>query len=189
MSPMTAQDFERRYRGDPDPWQYRRSRYERRKYAATLAACGGGPFRNALELGASIGVFSAQLAPRCERLTTIDFAPTAVEMAQSELSAHPHVRAMQGRIPDDLPAGPFDLVVASEVLYYLGADGLRRTLEALERTVSPAGRVVCVHWRRTGPDRPLAADQVHEAVRARNWLRQLSSAPPGPYLLDVFERR
>ena len=189
MSPMTAQDFERRYRHDPDPWQYRRSRYERQKYAATLAACGRGPFRNALELGASIGVFSVQLAPRCQTLTTIDFAPTAVALARSELAPYPHASAIQGRIPDDLPPGPFDLVVASEVLYYLRPDALDGTLGALERSLAPGGRLVCVHWRRTGPDRPLSADQVHAAVCALPWLRQLLSEPSSEYLLDVFERR
>jgi hypothetical protein len=40
------------------------SPYELVKYGATLEACGPGPFRAALELGGSIGVFSAQLAPR-----------------------------------------------------------------------------------------------------------------------------
>ena len=67
MSFMTAADFEARYRADPDPWGYLASEYERKKYAATLAACGPGPFACALELGGSIGVFSAMLAPRCDR--------------------------------------------------------------------------------------------------------------------------
>jgi Nodulation protein S (NodS) len=62
---MSATDFEARYRADPDPWGYTGSDYERSKYAATLAACGDGPFAHALELGGSIGVFSALLAPCC----------------------------------------------------------------------------------------------------------------------------
>ena len=72
---MSLADFEARYRANPDPWGYTTSDYERRKYEATLTACGDGPFADALELGGSIGVFSALLAPRCERLTTIDAAP------------------------------------------------------------------------------------------------------------------
>ena len=72
MTVMTSSEFDRRYREDPDPWGYRSSPYERAKYAATLDACGPGPFASALELGGSIGVFSARLAPRCRSLTTID---------------------------------------------------------------------------------------------------------------------
>ena len=42
---VTAVDhFEAEYRADPDPWRYRSSAYEQAKYAATLAACGPGPF-------------------------------------------------------------------------------------------------------------------------------------------------
>ena len=119
---MTAVDhFEAQYRDDPDPWGYRSSPYEQAKYAATLAACGPGPFEHALELGASIGVFSARLAPRCRRLTTIDYSPTAVRRARAALAEHRHARALLGAIPEDLPEGPFDLVVASETLYYLDA--------------------------------------------------------------------
>ena len=62
---MTPDDFEARYQRRPDPWDYERSDYEHAKYAATLAACGAGPFASALELGGSIGVFTELLAPRC----------------------------------------------------------------------------------------------------------------------------
>ena len=102
MSRMSLADFEARYRADPDPWGYRRSAYERDKYAATLAACGPGPFDIALELGASIGVFTGQLAPRCHRLITLDAAPTAVQAARAHVdaiadAAHTDVRL--GTIP------------------------------------------------------------------------------------------
>ena len=68
----TVDHFEDKYQAASDPWGYRHSTYEQAKYAATLAACGPGPFESALELGGSIGVFSARLAPRCRRLTTIE---------------------------------------------------------------------------------------------------------------------
>jgi SAM-dependent methyltransferase len=189
MPSMTAADFERRYRDDPDPWRYADSEYERAKYEATLEACGEGPFESALELGASIGVFSARLAPRCTRLTTIDFSPTATALARERLRGHANVDVILGRIPDALPAGPLDLVVASEVLYYLDAGTLERTLDALERRLQPGGRLVCVHWRRAGPERPLDATAVHASVRARPWLATSRPGSVGEYLLDVLERR
>ena len=126
MTGMTSREFDRRYREDPDPWGYRTSPYERAKYAATLDACGPGPFVSALELGGSIGVFSALLAPRCRSLTTIDYSPTAVSAAEAELARYPHARAILGRIPDDLPPATFDLIVASEVLYYLDGRSVHR---------------------------------------------------------------
>lgn len=187
---MTAvEHFEAQYLAERDPWSYHHSAYEQAKYAATLAACGPGPFTDALELGGSIGVFSARLAPSCRRLTTIDFSATAVRRARAALARHPQASAVRGAIPEDLPEGRFDLVVASETLYYLGADALAQTLQALKLRMAPGGRLVCVHWRPTGPERPLTACQVHDAVRREPWLRKLRSERRPDYLLDVLERR
>jgi predicted O-methyltransferase YrrM len=188
MSGMSAPQFEQRYRADPDPWNYRCSPYEQGKYAATLAACGAGPFDHALELGGSIGLFSTQLAERCRRLTTIDFSPTAVELASARLAGHPHATALLGEIPAAIPAGLYDLVVASEILYYLDRAALSETLHALDLKLAPGGRIVCVHWRRPGPERPSDAEVVHALVRSQAWLTPVLSQPTDDYLLDVLER-
>ena len=161
MTAMTPAEFEARYRADPDPWGYQSSSYERDKYTATLAACGPGPFSSALELGGSIGVFSQQLAPRCRRLTTIDGAPTAVAAARSRLGGSDLVNVIVGTIPDDVPRRRYDLVVASEILYYLGPESLEATLALLarvlgprrparRRALAPGGSRASVH-RRAGP--------------------------------------
>jgi hypothetical protein len=184
-----VEHFEAQYRADRDPWGYRVSDYEQAKYAATLAACGPGPFDNALELGGSIGVFSARLAPRCRRLTTIDYSPTAVRRARRALAGHRQAHAVLGAIPEDLPEGRFDLVVASETLYYLDAAALERTLDALAGRTIPGARVVCVHWRPPGAERPLTAGDVHDEVRRQPWLRRLTTECRPEYLLDVLEHR
>jgi len=184
-----VEHFETQYRADCDPWGYRASAYEQDKYAATLAACGRGPFADALELGGSIGVFSALLAPRCRRLTTIDYSPTAVHRARAALAGHPQARARLGAIPKDLPEGRFDLVVASETLYYLSAHALAQTLRMLEARLTPGGRLVCVHWCPPGPERPLTAGEVHDAARRQPWLRALRTDHGSEYLLDVLERQ
>jgi cyclopropane fatty-acyl-phospholipid synthase-like methyltransferase len=185
---ITAADFDRRYRADPDPWGYRTSDYERRKYAATLAACGPGPFACALELGGSIGVFSAMLAPRCERLLTIDVAPTAVRSARARLAGCPQASALVGAIPSDVPEQRFDLVVASEILYYLGDGELAGTFALLERTMVAGATLVAVHWRPPGPERPRDAEQAHAALAGQPWLSHVRSGGTRDYLLDVFAR-
>lgn len=184
---MNAAEFEARYRTNPDPWGYRHSDYERSKYEATLRACGPGPFASALELGGSIGVFSARLAPRCRRLTTLDFAPTAVRAARHALSVYPHADARVGAIPDAIPDGPFDLVVASEVLYYLAPDALDATLTRLREVLT--GRLVIAHWRPPGPERPHTAATVHARVQALPWLRMVDDRSTADHLLHAMERR
>lgn len=187
MPRMSLDDFEARYRADSDPWGYRSSPYERAKYQATIEACGPGPFTNALELGASIGVFSALLAPRCDTLTTIDAAPTAVREARRRLAHFDNVQVIEGTIPAAIPDGPYDLVIASEILYYLTAEELNATLVRLHDVLT--GRLVAVHWRPHGAERPLTAQQVHETLRRQSWLVQRERSDTDDYLLAVLERR
>jgi Nodulation protein S (NodS) len=186
---MDAAAFEARYARSRDPWGYLTSPYERRKYADTLRACGEGPFAHALELGGSIGVFSVLLAARCAKLDTIDLAPTAVVAARRRLARLANVTARVGTIPEDLPRGRFDLVVASEVLYYLRADAFEQTLRALRDRTSVGARFVAVHWLPAGPERPLDAEFVHEALRACDWLESVRGERRECHLLDVLVRR
>jgi cyclopropane fatty-acyl-phospholipid synthase-like methyltransferase len=189
MAHMTLADFEARYREDPDPWSYTSSEYERDKYRATLDACGPGPFGSAIELGSSIGVFSALLAPRCHSLVTVDAAPTAVEAARHRLAGYSSVTPILGTMPQAIPDRPYDLVVASEVLYYLEPADLAGTLVALRECMTPRARLVAVHWRPGGPERPFDAAQVHALVRGQSWLAQVMSGATENYLIDVLERR
>ena len=188
MPTKTVPDFEALYCIDPDPWNYLLSGYERDKYAVTLHACGPGPFGCALELGGSIGVFSAMLAPRCKRLLTVDVAPTAVTRARNRLAQFPQAEALVAVIPDQIPDEPFDLVIASEILCYLTDEELARTVAVLRRTVVPGGRIVAVNWRPTGPDRPQDAEQAHAPLRAAPWLTRVLTGGTDDYLLEVFER-
>jgi protein-L-isoaspartate O-methyltransferase len=186
---MSLTDFEARYQAEADPWGYTTSAYERDKYAATLAACGAGPYRHALELGASIGVFSAMLAKRCRHLTTLDGSPTAVEFARRQLAKRPGVQLLTGAIPGAIPNGPFDLVVASEILYYLAVEELAATLDRLCEQMQPSARLVAVHWRPDGPDRPQTTDTVHATLRREGRLQSVERGGTHEYRLDVLERR
>jgi SAM-dependent methyltransferase len=190
MSHMSPAEFEARYRSDPDPWSYETSAYERQKYAATLNACGPGPFTRALELGSSIGVLSALLAPRCRELVTIDAAPTAVGAARRRLAGARAVCIVLGEIPEDIPdGGEYDLVVASEILYYLAPPVLEATLARLRELTAPGARLVAVHWRPPGRERPFTAAEVHARLRAEPWLTPVDGASAEDYLLDVLARR
>ena len=189
MSHMSPRDFEERYREDSDPWDYEQSDYEHAKYEATLAACGDGPFANALELGGSIGVFTEMLAPRCRSLATIDVATTAAAMARRRLADLPQVRVIRGAIPEAIPEEQFDLIVASEILYYLAPDDLDHTLALIRARLVRGGRLVAVHWRPPGPERPFTAADVHTRLRDDPWLRSVQGDASGMYLLDALDRR
>ena len=189
MTHITLDEFEDRYRSDPDPWGYETSDYERAKYDATLRACGPGPYSRALELGSSIGVLSALLAPRCRTLVTVDAAPTAVATARRRLAGVRSVRTVLGAIPEAIPDGRCDLVVASEILYYLSPGALAATLTRVSELMDPGGRLVAVHWRPPGDERPFTAAEVHDRLRGEPWLAPVSASGTDDYLLDVLARR
>ena len=181
--------FEARYRADPDPWRTLTDPYESDKRERTLAACGDGPFASACDLGAGTGVLAAALAPRCAQLLALDGAPTAVAEAERRLAPFPHATARTALLPADLPAGPFDLVVASEILYYLQDEDFHTTLRWLTAALLPGGRVVAVHWTGSAPDIARPAAAVGAALAATPGLRPLDpGAPTEGFRLDVLER-
>lgn len=149
--------FTRKYANDPDPWRFASSTYEREKYAASLATLRSGRYRNALEVGCSIGVLTRKLADHCDRLVAVDAARPALNQARERCVGLTNVSFAEAYVPRDWPEGIFDLVVLSEVLYYLNESDLRTLVTCVERSCSPDASLLLVHW--TGlTDYPLSGD-------------------------------
>ena len=76
---------------------------------------------------------------------------------------------MLGRLPREMPRGPFDLIVASQIFYYLKPNDLRLLLLRIGRALAPCGRLVMLHHLKDFDDaaiRPrLAQAQAFSAVR------------------------
>lgn len=181
--------FDRLYAEDPDPWGFATSDYERDKYAATLAALPAGRrYPRALECGCANGVFTERLAPRCDALLAVDAAERAVTAARERLASRPHVSLERRVLPAELPAGPFDLVVCSEVLYYWDAATLRDALPRLRDALAPGGSLLAVHWRHPTRTYPLQGDEVHALLHAELGLSPAMTATTDDYRLDRFDR-
>ena len=179
--------FEGLYAESGDPWDFETSEYERKKYERTLEVLGGRRFERALEAGASIGVFTEMLADRCDELLAVDVSERAVAKARKRLSDREHVRVERRTLPEEMPHGPFDLIVASEVLYYFTREEMLATLEAFERELAPGGALLAVHWRRETRTYPLQGDEVHELLREHTRLHNNKTIVEQDYRLDLFE--
>lgn len=142
-----ADHFERLYRTRDDPWDYQTSPYEAAKYAATLAALTRDRYGCALEAGCSIGVLSALLAPRCDRLLSVDLAARAVERAAARLAGFPGARAARATLPRDWPRASPDLIVLSEFLYYLSAPDIDTLARCVARDAAAGAECVLVQYR------------------------------------------
>lgn len=143
----SSDHIDRLYRANPDPWDYQSSAYERRKYDATLAALTRAHYDSALEAGCSIGVLSARLARRCNRLLALDFSDLAVAQAVKALAPLPHAQARRATLPDDWPEGGYDLIMLSEFIYYLTPDQIGQTAELVARDARVGAECVLVHWQ------------------------------------------
>lgn len=181
--------FEERYRAEEDPWGTLSDPAERAKIEAALEACGPGPFERVCDLGTGIGVIAAGLAPRSNALLALDGAPSAVAAAIRRLAPFPHARAQVAVVPRDLPSGRFDLVVASELLYYLAPDDLEATLGWLDRALLRGGRLVAVHWTGTEPDMRQTGHDVLATLVARPTLEHVRGVREQTYRVDVLARR
>jgi SAM-dependent methyltransferase len=181
--------FEDLYRADPDPWHFESSDYEAQKYQTTLDALPKSRYRHALEIGGSIGVLTAMLAPRCDSLLSLDVSTTAQKTAIARCRDLPQVRFQIAQIPQDYPQESFDLILLSEVGYYLNWDDLRLTQQLIIEHLEIGGHLLLVHWTLPVPTYPLTGQLVHNSfLKCDRKLARLTGLRKEKYWLDLFER-
>jgi hypothetical protein len=183
---LPADYFARMYAGSDDPWGFRTRWYEERKRAVTLAALDRPRYRRGFEPGCSIGVLTAALAERCDVLLASDVDATAVDAARSAVEAHPHVVVERRSVPDDWPDGTFDLVVVSEVGYYLDEQALGILVDRVTTSLESGGAVLLCHWRHRVDDYPLTGDAVHAAFREHAGLTAAVRHEEEDFLIDLL---
>lgn len=181
---MTARSyFTELYDRSADPWRLATTDYELAKFDATLAALPRPRYESVFEPGCSIGVLTRLLAPRCDHVLAMDLDPRP--LADLDL---PGVEARAGRIPEDWPDATFDLVVLSEILYFLPATDREGVGDRLLATLVPGGQVVVVHWRHPFEEADTTGDEAHAELASLSGLDLVSSRVERDYRLEVFER-
>ncbi len=179
--------FDRLYQANPDPWAFRTSAYEQAKYRRTIEVLAGRRFTSGLEAGCSIGVLTRMLAPLCDTLLAVDIADPPLRTASAYCAGEPWVRFQRMRIPDEWPSQRFDLIVLSEVLYFLSPADIDRCARQTLNSLLPGARAVLVNWLGHADD-PCSGDQAAEhfiAATAGAMTVILQDRRPG-YRLDLL---
>jgi cyclopropane fatty-acyl-phospholipid synthase-like methyltransferase len=179
--------FAQMYAHDPDPWGFDHRWYEQRKFTLTLAALDRPMYRRGVEAGCANGSLTSMLASRCDELEAFDFVPEAVARARRRLAGQRHVRVRLGQFPDHWPAGSGDLVVWSEVAYYLGHDAGARAISGLDRWLDVDGTLVSVHY--TGPTNyPRSGSSIGPWLDEVPFLRRTTTVRDEDFHLGVWTR-
>ena len=209
--------FDALYKDNTDPWQYQTRWYEKRKRDICLAILPQSQYNNAIELGCGNGVLSELLAQRCLTLVSIDGNQRAVQLAKARLTEVSHVKVIQGMIPNRLMTlkdavmeayplsdgtstnkSPFDLIVISEILYYLSPNDIDTVIAWTQQNLAIGGTLLCCHWRYAINGFTMTGETVHQRLNdafnfANNEKHQIafnhqSQIIDSDFLLDVWQR-
>lgn len=188
---MAQEVFDALYRRDPDPWAYLSSWYEQRKRAVTLASLTREHYANAVEAGCSIGVLTQELATRCAHIVGIDASGEAIALARRSLAGLDSVSLRHAQLPQawDFADSSLDLVVISEIGYFLTAEELRELLQSAWASLGTDGQLLLCHWLGPIEGWSLNGQTVHDIARIITQTPPIVQHRESAFLLEVFERK
>ncbi len=171
-APNDPDEFNTLFSQGPDPWNYDEAPYEQERFNRTVAALDGRKFHHGLEIACAAGVLTERLAPHCTHLIAVDASHEAIAHARRRLRRWPHVEIRHAIMPDQMPAGRFDLIMLSDVLYYLGLRGLIDFVATALSHTAPGAMVVLVNY--LGPmgiavNGDMAAEAAIAIARLHGW--------------------
>ncbi|WP_369976400.1 class I SAM-dependent DNA methyltransferase [Xanthomonas bundabergensis] len=171
---------------DDDPFGYRERWYEARKRALLLASLPRARFERAWEFGCSNGELTAALAPRCAALLATDLSERAVALATQRNADAAHVQVRQAEHPRSWPPGRFDLIVFSEVGYYLPLPLLQDCIQRLRASLTEQGVLVACHWLHPFAQARMDGRAVHDCLAQTLQLPRLLRYEDDDVLLEAW---
>lgn len=185
--------FESLFEDNPDPWDFENSLYEQQKLEKVLECLPAPPVSFALELGCAIGVSTLALSNHCERLLAVDVSQKALTLAKNRCRMQKHVSFLKAFLPEDYPSAEApgcDLIIISEILYFLAPADIRRLAGMVTESLVSTGYILIVNW--TGQtDTPCTGDEAAECFirncHERGWRPDLSERGEG-YRIERLSR-
>jgi SAM-dependent methyltransferase len=178
--------FDSLYSSSADPWAYRQRWYEKRKRDLTLACLPRQRYNRGFEPGCSNGELSADLAQRCEQLLCTDLNAKAVNLARKRLSEFPGVEVQQCSLPEGWPPGEFDLIVLSEVGYYLSPDKWQQVAIQAGRSLAQGGTLLACHWLHPIDGCSMSGQDVHRLLAEHLALEPLVHHCEKDFILELW---
>lgn len=166
-APARQNQFDQLYERSDDPYGSRARWYEQRKRAVLLACLPRARFRRCYEPGCGNGELTVGLAARCDAVLAADFSPAALRAAAVRTQGLDNVTLECHALPADWPRSQtFDLVVLSEVGYFLELPALRDIAQACADTLHADGVLVACDWLPDFDARATSTGAVHGVLAA-----------------------
>jgi cyclopropane fatty-acyl-phospholipid synthase-like methyltransferase len=187
---LDSEYFKGVYDANEDPWNFETSEYEAAKYAVTIAALPKKQYQNVLEIGCSIGVLTVLLAQKCKHLLATDVSQKALDIAAKRCEELKNVSFQKMSFPKELPEDEYDLIMISEVAYYLSSADWEFAVNSLNDILLSGGNIVLVHWLPEVHDYPQTGDEVHESFKIlmKDKMINVFSGREENYRIDVWEK-
>ena len=168
---------------EDDPWRLDDSFYEMHRLDLVTACLGHKRYRRALDIGCATGQLAERLKSRADAVTGLDTSSAALDIARVRT---PEIRWMCGAVPADLPDEKFDLIVLSEVAYFLDGPDLLSTLRAVRGALLPEGEIVLANWRHPTENIPLDGPTAHRQAAAMMGLPRRACYEDADLLIEVW---
>ncbi|MFJ4347700.1 class I SAM-dependent methyltransferase [Pseudomonas sp. NPDC089401] len=161
---LDARYFADLYASNEDPWAFRTRWYEKRKRELVMASLPRQCYPRVFEPACANGELSALLAERCGELLCQELDPTAVALARERLAGAGNASVEPARLPGDWPGGRFDLIVLSEIGYYLDPTDWLQVIEQSAASLSCEGELLACHWKHPIAGCPQNGREVHQLL-------------------------
>jgi hypothetical protein len=120
----------------------------------------------------------------------VDFIDDALAAARVRCGSQPWVSFRNVRVPHEWPEGQFDLIVLSEVLYFLSPEDSLTLTALCRRCLTTDGVLLLVNWLDKSPDDPSSGDAAAAGFidGGRDWFRVGFHRRSDRYRIDRLER-
>ena len=115
-----------------------------------------------------------------------DGSERVVELARARTAATDNVDVRRAWVPNEWPSETFDLVVISELGYFLSGDALDALTVKTRASLRAGGTVLACHWRRHSDDCEFNGDEVHRRLGKGLGMPHLSQLEELDLRIDVW---
>ncbi len=149
-------EFEHKYRKHGDYFGYQTKPYEKLKYERTfdLMKQWRKGSDSALEVGCSVGVFTAMIVPEFTHITAVDIASEALALTEKQTGGAANVAYLQSDLLSLKTGRTYDVIFCAEMLMYIREKDGAEACRVLDTRLKPDGIIIEVSQQDREAGRP-----------------------------------